>query len=93
MEPLLGTIVGWLNLNNIDWVIVGGESGPQARPMQKEWVLNIQRQCTEQLVPFFFKQWGTWGEDGVKRNKMANGCTIDGKVFHEWPKAWKGGEE
>jgi protein gp37 len=55
-------------------------------------VLNIQRQCTEQDVPFFFKQWGTWGEDGIKRNKKANGCLIDGKVYQEWPKAWKGGQ-
>lgn len=79
-EPLLGDL-GMLNLAAIDWVIVGGESGPQARPMQKQWVLNIMRQCEEQNVAFFFKQWGTWGEDGVKRNKKANGCTIDGKTY------------
>ncbi len=93
MEPLLGTIAGWLNLNDIDWVIVGGESGSQARKMSKEWVLNIQRQCAEQGVPFFFKQWGTWGEDGIKRDKKANGFLIDGKVCQEWPKAWKGGQQ
>lgn len=91
MEPLLGTIAGWLNLNDIDWVIVGGESGSQARKMRKEWVLNIQRQCAAQGVPFFFKQWGTWGEDGIKRNKKENGCLLDGKVCQEWPKMWKGG--
>lgn len=89
-EPLLGDL-GLLHLHNIDWVIVGGESGSQARKMSKEWVLNIQRQCAEQDVPFFFKQWGTWGEDGIKRNKKANGFLIDGKVCQEWPKAWKGG--
>ena len=89
-EPLLGDL-GTLDLEGIDWVIVGGESGPQARPMRKEWVLNIMRQCKEQDVPFFFKQWGTWGEDGIKRDKKANGCTIDGEVYQEWPKAWKGG--
>lgn len=89
-EPLLGDL-GNLNLSGIDWVIVGGESGVQARPMQKQWVLNIQNQCKQQDVPFFFKQWGTWGEDGVKRDKKANGCTIDGVVYQEWPKSWKGG--
>lgn len=78
-------------ITGIDWVIVGGESGTQARPMRKEWVLNIQRQCKEQGVPFFFKQWGTWGEDGVKRNKKANGCMLDGVVYQEFPKAWEGG--
>lgn len=84
-EPLLGDL-GALNLSGIDWVIVGGESGTQARPMCKEWVLNIRRQCVGQGVPFFFKQWGTWGEDGVKRNKKANGCTIDGTIYQEWPR-------
>lgn len=83
-EPLLGDL-GNINLSGIDWVIVGGESGTQARPMKKEWVLNIQRQCSEQNVPFFFKQWGTYGEDGVKRNKKENGCLIDGKIYKELP--------
>ena len=91
-EPLLSDL-GELNLSGIDWVIVGGESGPKARPMKKEWVLNIKRQCEEQGVPFFFKQWGTWGEDGVKRNKKANGCLLDGQTYQAWPKGWKGGEE
>lgn len=91
-EPLLGDITRMeLDLSGIDWVIVGGESGSQARKMSKEWVLNIQRQCAEQDVPFFFKQWGTWGEDGIKRDKKANGFLIDGKVCQEWPKVWKGG--
>jgi protein gp37 len=89
-EPLLGDL-GDLDLSGIDWVIVGGESGSQARKIEKEWVLNIQRQCAEQGVPFFFKQWGTWGEDGIKRNKKANGCTIDDEVYQEWPKGWIGG--
>lgn len=87
-EPLVGDL-GNISFAGIDWVICGGESGTQARPMQKEWVLNIQRQCKEQNVPFFFKQWGTYGEDGVKRNKKANGCTIDGKVYQEWPRLGK----
>lgn len=83
-EPLLSDL-GKLELYGIDWVIVGGESGNQARPMKKEWVLNIKRQCEEQGVPFFFKQWGTWGEDGIKRDKKANGCLLDGKTCQEWP--------
>lgn len=86
-EPLLGDL-GAINLKGIDWVIVGGESGVQARPMRKDWVLNIQHQCAEQDVPFFFKQWGTWGEDGIRRNKKANGCMIDGIVCQKYPKAW-----
>lgn len=87
-EPLLGDL-GYLSLGGIDWVIVGGESGSQARKMSKEWVLNIQRQCAEQDVPFFFKQWGTWGEDGEKRNKEANGNLLNGQLYQEWPKALK----
>lgn len=87
-EPLLSDL-GTLDLNGIDWVIVGGESGNQARPMQKEWVLNIKRQCDEQGVPFFFKQWGTYGEDGVKRNAKANGCKIDGQIYQAWPHCYK----
>ena len=86
-EPLLSDLKD-LDLFNIDWVIVGGESGNQARPMQKEWVLNIKRQCNEQGVPFFFKQWGTFGEDGIRRSKEANGYTIDGEAYREWPKEW-----
>jgi len=66
MEPLLED-VGKLNLENIHWVIVGGESGVRARPMQQDWVLNIRKQCDKQDVAFFFKQWGTWGADGIKR--------------------------
>lgn len=58
-EPLLGDL-GELNLSGIDWVICGGESGHNARPCHPDWVRNIQRQCTEQNVPFFFKQWGEW---------------------------------
>ena len=58
-EPLLGDL-GELDLTGIDWVIVGGESGPGARPMHPDWVRNIQKQCQKQNVPFFFKQWGKW---------------------------------
>ena len=72
IEPLLEDL-GKLNLKGIDWVIVGGESGAKARPMDLNWIINIKKQCEEQNVAFFFKQWGTWGGDGVKRNKKSNG--------------------
>lgn len=84
-EPLLEDL-GELNLINIDWVIVGGESGSRARPMEKEWVLSIKKQTEEQGSVFFFKQWGTWGSDGIKRNKKANGKLINGKIYQEMPK-------
>jgi len=83
-EPLLESL-GELNLENIDWVIVGGESGPKARPMREEWILQIQSQADRQGTAFFFKQWGTWGSDGVKRNKHANGKSINGQVFQAMP--------
>jgi len=83
-EPLLDDL-GEINLSNINWVIVGGESGPKARPMKKEWVLSIQKQANKQNTPFFFKQWGVWGEDGVKRNKKANGKLIDGMIYQKMP--------
>jgi protein gp37 len=84
MEPLLEDL-GSLNLENIHWVIVGGESGLKARPMKSEWVLNIKKQCQEQAVAFFFKQWGTWGADGIKRNKKENGRILNGKLYNEYP--------
>ena len=84
IEPLIGD-VGALDLYGIHWVIVGGESGVSARPMNPEWAINIQKQCSEQKVAFFFKQWGTWGADGVKRNKKANGKTLDGKIIQSLP--------
>lgn len=84
-EPLLDDL-GDFNLSGVDWVIVGGESGSQARPMRQEWVKNIKRLCDEKGIPFFFKQWGTWGEDGMKRTKHENGCKLDGVVYQEFPK-------
>src|SRR4030042_758070 len=69
LEPLLGSI-NKLNLKNIDWVIVGGESGPKARPIEEEWVINIRDECIRQGTPFFFKQWG-----GV--NKKKNGRKLE----------------
>ena len=84
IEPLIGD-VGNLNLDRIHWVIVGGESGVCGRQMNLKWVLNIQKQCEEQGVKFFFKQWGTWGVDGVKRNKKENGSLLLGKECKEEP--------
>ena len=84
-EPLLEDL-GKLNLENIDWVIVGGESGGRARPMKEEWVLSIKKQADKNRVPFFFKQWGTWGRDGIKRNKKVNGKLLNGKVYQAMPR-------
>ena len=77
LEPLLTSLPD-LNLNGIDWVIVGGESGPGARPMKAEWVYDIKTQCEASSTPFFFKQWG-----GV--NKKAKGNMLDGKRYHQVP--------
>nr|BFF38526.1 phage Gp37/Gp68 family protein [Tenacibaculum mesophilum] len=84
IEPLIAS-VGKLNLENIHWVIVGGESGHKARPMDPKWAIDIQKQCDDQDVAFFFKQWGTWGADGVKRSKKANGRILLGKEWNEEP--------
>ncbi len=77
VEPLLEDL-GELNLAGIDWVVVGGESGPKARPMKEEWVLPILRQCQDEGVPFFFKQWGG-------RNKKAAGAELLGQKWYQWP--------
>ena len=77
LEPLLGDLEE-LNLDEIDWVIVGGESGPKARPMDIDWVRNIREQCLTQNVPFFFKQW-----DGI--NKKKTGRLLDGETWEEMP--------
>ena len=84
-EPLLEDL-GHMDLEGVDWIIVGGESGTQARPMKEEWVLNIKRQAEEQDIAFFFKQWGTWSRDGVKRNKHVNGKLLEGKIIQQMPK-------
>jgi protein gp37 len=77
IEPLLDDLVK-VDLGGIDWVIVGGESGPGARPMKKEWVISVRDQCRGEGVPFFFKQWG-----GVR--KSAAGRKLDGKTYDEFP--------
>lgn len=84
IEPLLEDLKE-IDLTGIHWVIVGGESGVNARPMKKEWVLNIKQQCENQDVAFFFKQWGTWGVDGVRRSKKSNGRILEGKEWNAYP--------
>lgn len=77
LEPLLGP-VGHLCLKGIDWVIVGGESGPKARPLYPEWVMEIRDQCLDANVAFFFKQWG-----GVRKKKA--GRQLEGRTWDEMP--------
>lgn len=77
IEPLLGAIPD-LDLDGIDWVIVGGESGPGARPMNAQWVRQIRDACREQNVPFFFKQWGGF-------HKKQAGCLLDGREWKQYP--------
>lgn len=79
VEPLLEDL-GQIDLRGISWVIVGGESGNGARPMQKEWVDNIRLQCQAAKVPFFFKQWG-----GVRKSET--GRELDGRTYDEMPPA------
>lgn len=86
VEPLLEDI-GKIDLTGIHWVIVGGESGPKARPMKPSWVDVVRRQCDAQHVAFFFKQWGGWGADGVRRNKKANGRLLNGRTWDAYPPA------
>ena len=83
-EPLLEDLRD-VDLTGIHWVIVGGESGPKARPMKREWVLNIKSQCDSQGVSFFFKQWGAWGADGKKRPKKRNGRLLNGRTWDAVP--------
>lgn len=83
-EPLLESL-GNFNLDDIHWMIVGGESGQNARPMKKEWVDNILNQCEVNNVAFFFKQWGSWGVDGVKRPKKQNGRELNGRIWEQMP--------
>lgn len=78
VEPLLENL-GPLNLEGIHWVIVGGESGPGARPMKREWVVSIRDQCRRAGVPFFFKQWG-----GVRKSVF--GRELDGRTYDEFPR-------
>lgn len=84
IEPLIEDL-GKVDLKDIQWVIVGGESGPRARPMRAEWALAIKNQCLEQNVDFFFKQWGSVGADGKRRSKKHNGRLLDGRQWDMMP--------
>ena len=82
LEPLIGALPH-LDLTGIDWVIVGGESGPHARPMQKEWVIDIRNQCQQVGIPFFFKQWGG-------RNKKREGRVLERRTWDDLPISYNG---
>lgn len=83
-EPLIGC-VGNVNLSNIHWAIVGGESGRSARPIREEWIDAIHGQCVASGTVFFFKQWGAWGKDAKLRSKKANGREYRGKTWDDMP--------
>ncbi|MEO5331343.1 MAG: phage Gp37/Gp68 family protein [Magnetococcus sp. YQC-5] len=93
LEPLLSPLYldRWLD-KGINWVIVGGESGPKARQMRRRWVVDIRDQCLGAGVPFYFKQWGASGEDGKRRSVKANGCLLGGREWKEFPCATTLGE-
>jgi len=82
LEPLLGPLPN-LNLDGIDWVIVGGESGPGARPMAEAWATDLRDQCLQARVPFFFKQWGG-------RNKKKTGRELEGRIWDQMPEHFSG---
>jgi protein gp37 len=72
---------------SLDWVVVGGESGPSARPMRAEWARALRDQCTAAGVAFHFKQWGAFSEDGSPMAKVYSGRKLDGRTWDEWPDA------
>ncbi len=76
-EPLLGSL-DEMELTNIQWVVVGGESGSNARPVEKKWIIELRDKCEKEKIPFFFKQWGGW-------NKKKNGHELDGKIYKQMP--------
>lgn len=77
-EPLLGSLRN-CNFDNIQWVVVGGESGSNSRPVSKDWIIEIRDICEDKKIDFFFKQWGGW-------NKKKNGHDLDGKTYKQMPK-------
>jgi len=86
-EPLIGS-VGDVELRDIQWAIVGGESGRKARPVKEEWIDEIHERCETYGTAFFFKQWGAWGKDNQKRSKKANGREYRGRTWDEMPAAY-----
>lgn len=83
-EPLIGA-VGTIDLRDIHWAIVGGESGKFARAIKEDWIDEIHDQCATNNTAFFFKQWGTWGKDNKRRSKKANGREYRGRTWDEMP--------
>lgn len=83
-EPLIDS-VGTIDLAGIDWAIVGGESGRNARPIKENWIDEIHDACRLHGTAFFFKQWGTWGKDNKKRSKKLNGRDYRGRTWDEMP--------
>lgn len=83
-EPLIGA-VGAVDLTDVHWAIVGGESGKSARPIREDWIDEIYGQCSVYGCAFFFKQWGTWGKDNKRRSKKANGREYRGQTWNEMP--------
>ncbi len=83
-EPLIGSI-GKINLRNIQWAIVGGESGKDARPIKEQWIDEIHASCVQYQTAFFFKQWGTWGADNKKRSKKLNGRVYKKTTWDQMP--------
>jgi protein gp37 len=83
VEPLIEDL-GKINIDGISWIIVGGESGPKARPIKQEWVMSVRDQCRAAQVPFFFKQWGG-------KNKKKAGRMLEGKIYNEFPNFMLGG--
>ena len=91
-EPLMGYLDN-INLDGIDWVITGGESGSCARHTPADCFRDLRDRCIKANVPFFFKQWGAYGEDGKKRNKKDNGCLLDGREWKQYPTPRKEGHK
>ena len=84
VEPLIGD-VGEFSMAGLHWVIVGGESGPKSRPVRPEWAARVRDMCIAQGIPFFFKQWGAFGETGARGSKIGNGRTLDGRTWDQLP--------
>lgn len=86
-ESCIDPLVCWCGDPRINWVICGGETGPGARPMKADWVRSLRDQCIDNLVPFYFKQWGEYDEHGDKTGKKISGRLLDGKTWGKYPEA------
>jgi protein gp37 len=87
IEPLLGDLkLTASELKGVSWIIVGGESGHSARPMKEAWAMKIRHLCHELEIPFFFKQWGAFNNEGVRMGKIKSGRILDGNIYSEMPR-------